>query len=208
MTLTGIQRDALAEMANISASRAAKQLSILLQDTIEINVPKVEMHPIEEMRRRLQQQKSEHGMVCVYQEFSGSIQGRLHLVFHDEGSKALVHALVGEAITSSEDALRAYEHEAMTEIGNIIISTFGSMLADLLETEIRLSIPHYAEGDAHEVLCGSEGADDEAGNVIIVAETVLRAAHQDISGALMVILRLESAAVLLSQLDRILSGIQ
>lgn len=207
MKLTDLQRDAMAEMANISASRAAKQLSLLLRDTIEINVPQVELYAIDALRRKLEQEKDGHGMACVYQEFSGPIEGRLHLVFHDEGSKALVHALVGEAVMLSEEALRAYEHEAMTEIGNIIISTFGAMLADLLTTEIHLSIPYYVEGNAEEVLCGAHGGEGDEGSVIIVVETVLRAAHQDVSGALMVMLKLHSAEELLARLDRLIQGL-
>lgn len=209
MNLTALQQDALAEMANISASRAAKQLSVLLRDSIDITVPRVDVANIDELSARLEPMAADPGLVCVYQEFNGELRGRLHLVFHDEGSQSLVHALVGEAVELTDDDLRAYEHEAMTEIGNIIISTFAAMLADLLDTEFRLGIPHYAEGRIEQVLCDLPETASEAGegNAAIIIETVLRAAGQDISGALMVVLRLHSLEHLLGRLDRLIQGV-
>lgn len=201
MNLTELQRDALAEMANISASRAAKQLSLLLRDHIEITTPSVEVATFDELTGRLEPMAGGPGLACVYQELSGAIEGRIHLVFHDEGSKSLVHALVGEAVMLTEETLRAYEHEAMTEVGNIIISTFAAMLADLVGTEIRLGIPSYAEGRTRQVLCAGHDPEAGAGEGVIVIETVLRAAEQDVSGAVMVVLRIDSLAHLLRQLD-------
>ena len=208
MNLTPLQQDALAEMANISASRAAKQLSVLLRDRIEITVPRVDIARLDALSERLAPMAEEPGLVCIYQEFSGELRGRLHLVFHDEGSQSLVHALVGEAVALSDDDLHAYEHEAMTEIGNIIISTFAAMLADLLDTEFRLGVPHYAEGRTEQVLCGlpdelAQGED--GGNAVIVIETLLGAAEQDVSGTLMVVLRLHSLERLLQRLDKLVA---
>ncbi|HKJ75763.1 MAG TPA: chemotaxis protein CheC [Gammaproteobacteria bacterium] len=205
MNLTHLQQDALAEMANISASRAAKQLSVLLRDSIDITVPRVEIARVDELSERVAPMAEDPGLVCVYQEFSGDLRGRLHLVFHDEGSQSLVQALVGEAVTVTDDDLRAYEHEAMTEIGNIIISTFAAMLADLLGTEFRLGVPHYAEGRTEQVLCGLPDPEQGEDKGAIVIETVLRAAEQDVSGALMVVLRLHSLEQLLQRLDGIVA---
>lgn len=204
MNLSELQRDALAEMANISASRAAKQLSQLLEDSIEIRVPEIELLPLSALRRRLV--ADEHGMACVYQDLEGALAGRVHLVFHDAGSRALVQALVGQMAQASEAELRAYEHEAMTEVGNIIISTFAAMLADLLKAAIRLTIPYYAEGSVEQLLFAQPGNGGE--NVVIVIETMLRAAHRDVSGTLMVVLTMHSAESLLRRLDDMIQQFQ
>ena len=205
MNLSELQRDALAEMANISASRAAKQLSLLLSDSIEINVPNVRLMSVPMLREQMA--SSDDGLVtCVYQDLDGLLRGRVHLVFHDEGSKELVHALVGDVAVVSEVALRAYEHEAMTEVGNIIISTFAAMLADLLGEEIRLALPHYAEGTADELLFSLPAEESGEDTVIIVVETVLKASQRNVSGALLVVLKVHSARELLERLDRMIAS--
>jgi chemotaxis protein CheC len=204
--LTALQSDALGEMANISASRAAKQLSALLGDSIDITVPRVEMLPLTELRGRLATE-DEGTIACVYQALTGVLQGRVHLMFHNPDSKALIHALVGDAGPMLADALREYEHEAMTEVGNIIIATFAAMLADLLGAELRLSLPHYSEGSVEELMFSRAAAEDAALMVVVVIETVLRAAQRDVSGTLMVVLKVNSAEELLARIDAMLQQI-
>jgi chemotaxis protein CheY-P-specific phosphatase CheC len=204
--LSELQRDALGEMANISASRAAKQLSALLGDSIDITVPRVELLPLPALRERLSAD-GDGTIACVYQALSGVLQGRVHLMFHNRDSKALIHALVGDAGPMLADALREYEHEAMTEVGNIIIATFAAMLADLLGAELRLSLPYYNEGSVEELMFNLPAAEDAALMVVVVIETVLRAAQRDVSGTLMVVLKVHSAEELLSRIDAMLQQI-
>ncbi len=203
MKLTDLQRDALGELANISASRAAKQLSLLLSDTIDITVPRVEILPLPELRERLTAD-GDGTIASVYQVLSGALQGRVHLIFHNRDSKALIHALICEAGPMLAEALREYEHEAMTEVGNIIIATFATMLADLVGAELKLSLPYYTEGTVEELLFRLPVADEVEEMVVVVIETVLHAAQRDVSGTLMVVLKVNSAEELLARIDAML----
>ena len=203
MKLTDLQRDALGELANISASRAAKQLSLLLSDTIDITVPRVEILPLPELRERLTAD-GDGTIASGYQVLSGALQGRVHLHFHNRDSKALIHALICEAGPMLAEALREYEHEAMTEVGNIIIATFATMLADLVGAELKLSLPYYTEGTVEELLFRLPVADEVEEMVVVVIETVLHAAQRDVSGTLMVVLKVNSAEELLARIDAML----
>ena len=203
MKLTDLQRDALGELANISASRAAKQLSLLLSDTIDITVPRGEILPLPELRERLTAD-GDGTIASVYQVLSGALQGRVHLIFHNRDSKALIHALICEAGPMLAEALREYEHEAMTEVGNIIIATFATMLADLVGAELKLSLPYYTEGTVEELLFRLPVADEVEEMVVVVIETVLHAAQRDVSGTLMVVLKVNSAEELLARIDAML----
>ncbi len=202
MILSELQRDALAEMANISASRAARQLSSLLHDTIDITVPKVELLPMDLLYRRLAASGEGH-IASVYQDLTGMLGGRVHLMFHDHGSKALIHALIGDVGQMYEAALRECEHEAMTEVGNIIIGTFSAVLADLLSGELRLSLPYYTEGTIAEVLGNPPEGDGTM--VVVVIETVLRAAQRDVNGSVMVVLKVGAAEELLRRIDNMIA---
>lgn len=203
MKLTDLQRDALGEMANISASRAAKQLSLLLSDSIDITVPRVEIVPLPELRERLNAD-GDGTIASVYQVLSGALQGRVHLIFHNRDSKALIQALICDAGPMLADALREYEHEAMSEVGNIIIATFATMLADLVGAELKLSLPYYTEGTVEELLFRQPVDDDMEKLVVVVIETVLHAAQRDVSGTLMVVLKVNSAEELLARIDAML----
>lgn len=203
MKLSELQRDALGEIANISASRAAKQLSILLGDSIDITVPRVDMLLLPALCEKLMAE-GEMPIASVYQALSGALQGRVHLIFHNRDSKALIHALVGDAGPMLAEVLREYEHEAMTEVGNIIIATFASMLADLLDAELRLSLPYYSEGSVEELLFLQTVPAEMAEMVVVVIETVLHAAQRDVSGTLMVVLNVNAAEELLARIDAML----
>ncbi|MDD3517709.1 MAG: chemotaxis protein CheC [Chromatiales bacterium] len=207
MNLSELQRDALGEMANIGASRAAKQLSLLLDDHIDINVPRVELITLPELGRRLAEQ-GVNSIACVYQDLEGALNGQVFLVFHDQDSRSLVHALIGDAEVSSQILLREYEHEAITEVGNIIISTFAAMMADLLVTDLRLGLPHYSEGEADILLAALPSDVHPETTVVIVVQTVLTAANRNVSGALMVVLKVHSAEALLERLDAMIRNLQ
>jgi len=205
--LTDLQRDALAEMANISASGIASQLSLLLRDTITIRVPTARMVPLRWLREQIEPNSGGSDTGCVYQALSGSFDGRIYLLLHDEHSRSLLHALVGDVTTGTEYAdLQAYEHEAMTEIGNIIISSFAAMMIELLNSELELSMPAYLEGSTRQLLfmSGAEPIDEDQPSVIVI-DTELHATERQVSGSLLLILRLLPVTALLQRLDAMMA---
>ncbi len=199
MELTEAQLDALKEIANIGISRAATQLSLLLSDKIVMNVPNARITLLSEASKTLN--TTDEDMAVVYQDLSGELAGRAHLVLNTEESKVLVHALLGNVPTLSGADLLAYEHEAMTEIGNIVISTCISTLGNLLDGEIFLTVPTYSEKSALDMFAGGGKAKD-----VLIMETVLKATNKNVEGMLVLVLTLESATDLLDMLSGLLDS--
>ena len=94
INLTDQQSDALIEIANIGMSQAAKRLSNVLNDEVELSIPKVIIVNNEDFCRRFDVKNNEK-VLNVYQSMTGNIHGKVHLIFHNDESKALAVVLVG-----------------------------------------------------------------------------------------------------------------
>ena len=207
MELDELERDALRELANVGLSRAATQLSELLNDHIEMTVPLVQVVPYDQVTQALQ--LDPHAMVAaVWQSFSGQSEGTSILMFPSEDSKNLVRALVGPSMLGAgEDDLRGIEHEAMMEIGNIIITSGMAVIADMLGQEVRMSLPGYMEGNLPDIM--AQRSWDNAGREMqaIIMITHLKAAQREIEGRMVMLMSVDSVQVLFERLHKLLKGL-
>jgi chemotaxis protein CheC len=85
-------------------------------------------------------------LVAVRQAFHGDVSGRALLIFPEKNSLELVRAVAGERL-SLEDILEL-EHEALAEIGNIILNACIATVANLLERSLTMSLPEIVRGDS------------------------------------------------------------
>ncbi len=95
MLLTNRQKDAIAEVINISFSRAAKSLNELTGSRVVISVPQIdliEVHKLEETLENIIRDE----ITSVHQIFHGSINGDALLIFDRESSINLVNTLLKE----------------------------------------------------------------------------------------------------------------
>lgn len=200
MQLTPAQHDALSEIANIGASRSAKQLSLLLDDEIHLSVPEVAIVSVPELPEAIGIDVTDD-VACVYQDMSGCLTGKARLIFHTQESRVLVQMLVGSVPILTGISMQIYEHEAMKELGNIIISVCISTMTDILGKETRLAIPMYREGVFEEIV------EEDSGNAgVLVMKTALTAGRRGISGVLIVTMSLPDIIDLLKSLDNFLTG--
>lgn len=209
MSLHPAHHDALLELGNIGISRAARQLAALLGEPIHIEVPEVELLPLSEASQRLGLGSGE--IACVYQRMSGDLWGRVALLLPTRDSSLLLHGLIGPQAPLQGLDLRAFEHEALAEIGNILISSCVSAMADMLGLRIDLSQPRYTEASlmalySDETAATTEAAEAaEATNLAEQTAMVVHArmrAHQREQEAAILLLLSTSAA------DRVMQAVQ
>lgn len=189
MQLSDAQRDVLTELGNIGISRAARQLSSLLNEPIRIAVPRVELCTASEAGTRIDSKAGE--LACVYQRMSGDLTGRIALLLPSSGSQLLFQELLGHAAPLRALDLRAFEHEAMTEIGNILISSCVSAMADMLELRIDVSVPRYAEAST-EYLFNDATLDREEQPALLIHAS-LTAARRELEGSILLLLSAAAA---------------
>lgn len=173
MTLNVLQIDAVTELANIGISRATQQLASLLNEEVMMEMPKIEWGSSQEIQNKLQ--LPEHGVTCVYQNISGKVQGSAALLLYPEDSQALLQGLINpiHSDTASSEQLQEfaefqkYQYEAIMEIGNIIISSCISAMADTLCLELSLSLPHYCQAKIDHLLGQDEYGQQQ--NAILIS---------------------------------------
>jgi chemotaxis protein CheC len=204
MKLSEIRRDALVEVANIGMSRAAKQLSVLINDDIDLSAPEVEVLPLEAALAELYQAGSD-GVVAVSQTLRGGLEGRVYLLFRAEDRRLLVRALMGTVSLPPDVELSYFESEAISELGNIVISTCVNIFSEFVKREIELTVPAYAETTAAGLFSGDRAL-AEAHAVIL--KTTLRAAQRNARANFLLVLSLETLIDLLNQLESSVGSVE
>jgi chemotaxis protein CheC len=202
MNLSESRRDALVEVANIGMSRAAKQLSVLINDDIELSAPEVEILPLDAAWSSLYKAGSED-VVAVSQGLKGGLDGRVYLLFRAEDRRPLVRALMGAVSLPPDVSMSYFESEAISELGNIVISTCVNIFSQFARREIELTVPHYAETTASGLFSG----DDTHEAYAVILKTTLRAAQRNAHANFLLVLSLETLLGLLEKIETSVGGL-
>jgi chemotaxis protein CheC len=141
--LDEMELDALAELVNIGVSRAAASLGTMVGEQVLLSVPSV-MVVSRSRAAELISQSQNDLLVAVRQAFNGDVSGRALLIFPEKNSLELVRAVAGKDL-SLEDILEL-EHEALAEIGNIILNACMATVANLLQRSLTMSLPEIIRG--------------------------------------------------------------
>lgn len=199
-------RDALVEIANVGVNRAAIQLSALMDDEIQATIPDIHIAELETARRLLG--ITEHTDVfCVRQRMQGHIDGTAMLLLKSDESRVLVNSLVGSTNSLPGVDMRSYEHEALCEIGNIIISSSTAVMADMLGGEIILGVPELVETRVDQLVAehlSEEEKGTEDASQVILMRADLKAVQKDIHGSLMLMMAIKSLQDLIARIDEFL----
>jgi chemotaxis protein CheC len=143
ITLTEVERDALAELANIGVSRAAASLRKMVGQQVMLSVPSVEVVS-QKTAGALVAEREGDNLVAVQQEFEGAFSGRALLIFPQAKSLELIRAIVGPEVPP-EDA-KNIEEEALAETGNVILNGCLATMANILHQSLTVSLPQVRRG--------------------------------------------------------------
>lgn len=140
--LTDLERDALAELANVGVSRAASSLRKMVGQQVLLSVPSVEV-VTKRTAALLLEQREGRQLVAVRQAFSGCFSGRALMIFPQQESLELVRVVVDRELGSNSDGLA---EEALAEIGNIILNGCLGTIANMLQQPLELTLPEVFKG--------------------------------------------------------------
>lgn len=150
MTLTAMQLDALTEIFNIGAGRAASSLSDIVGDEVLLSVPRVEFFRANEINASVLSLTSAR-LGSVKQKFKGPFSMSASLLFTEERALEIVQEMLGSQV-QMEDLIE-YEQEAMCEVGNIILNACLSAMADMLGISFESTLPEYSS-DTPDIVIG------------------------------------------------------
>lgn len=199
--LSELQLDALAELFNIGAGRAAASLSEIVHEEVQLSVPVVHFYNTADITPELLAMNSPR-LGMVKQQFSGEFSAKAMLLFTEERSMEIVRDMMGSSLSSEQ--LAEYEQEAMCELGNIILNACLSSMADVLAIPLQGSLPDYVI-DSSELIIQRIVA-EQGEPVLLVLHIDLRIEKRQSNGYLVFLLSTASLQSLMSRIDQFLAG--
>ena len=140
-SLKALQLDALREVANIGAGHAATALSVMINSTIMISVPTINVSRLEEVPPQIS--APEEPVAAVLMHMLGDLTGRTLLVFPKATAIRLAELMLRRPAGSSPD-LGEMEQSAIKEAGNILSSAYMNALSDFMGMMLLPSPPSLA----------------------------------------------------------------
>lgn len=133
-----LQFDTLKELGSIGTGSAATALSTMLGRKIKMELPEVKL--VEFNRAIYDLGGPEQIVAAVLAEFSGEMNGIMLFLQNREFINVVLEGLMGKRINELIE-LTELELSALTEVGNIIISSYVNALANLVGMNVSLSVP-------------------------------------------------------------------
>lgn len=201
-TLTELHLDALTEVFNVGAGRAAASLSEIVGDEVKLSVPSIEIKKLSEADTVLVELKSTR-FGAVSQQFSGPFDAEALLLFTEDHALEIVRDMMGSQMSIEE--LAEFEQEAMCELGNIILNACLSAMADMLHISLNSSLPSYKIATTEEIFKGIINSTDQSYVLILHIDLKIEKRHSE--GSLIFLLSSMSLQNLVIQIDRYLGNI-
>lgn len=198
MILTPEQQDALTELINIAFSKTAASLSDLTGHRVLLDVPRVDIMPIEDMNRKLGS-FIQGEVATVHQIFTGTLAGDAMLVLNAEGASMLVNLLTGQERPSIR--VDATGREVLTEIGNILLNACLGMFGNLLKVHVSFSVPRLFIEDLEAMLDTLVIGQDELRYALTIS-TNFRLQDNAVEGYLVIVLGVISLDQLVHAIER------
>lgn len=188
--LSDIELDALTELVNIGVGRGALSLRQLVGAQVLLSVPSLAILSRADAVAILGADDTAL-LIAVRQGFTGDFSGQAFLIFPEISSLELVRAVAGRQLAL--DDIVELEHEALAEIGNIILNGCIGTIANLMHRSLAMSLPDIVKGTSREFIdLFSAGEDD----VVLVVRIHFRIKGHEISGHVAMVMDLESLAAL------------
>ncbi|MCU6435503.1 chemotaxis protein CheX [Undibacterium sp. Jales W-56] len=201
-SLTDIHLDALSEVFNIGAGRAAASLSEIVGDEVKLSVPKVEVRKTSELNASMLALDSNR-FGAVMQQFTGPFNAEAVLLFSEDHALEIVRDMMSSQMSIEE--LAEFEQEAMCELGNIILNACLSAVADMLDISFNSSLPSYSLASADELFKRIGQNADHPYILILHIDLAIERRHS--KGHLIFLLSSASLSNLVHQIDRFLGNI-
>jgi len=200
--LSELQADALTEIFNIGAGRAASCLSEIVGDEVQLSVPRIQLYLSSQITAETLLLNSPR-LGAVKQHFSGPFNADAMLLFTEDRALEIVHDMMGSQVGIEDVA--EFEQEAMCELGNIILNACLSSIADILNLTLESSLPSYSVGETDMVFRQIIAEANQP--LMLVLHIDLSIENRHSQGYLVFLLSTSSLQKLLAHIDRFISGI-
>lgn len=179
-SLNNTHFDVLQEIGNIGAGNAVTSLSKMLSKKIDMDVPIIKVLNFGEVSDVIG--GAENPIIAVLVNIQGDdIEGIMMFLIEHKHCHVLINILLSKEINTKEE-LQELELSAITEIGNILTSSYLNAIADLLNKKISTSIPHLSIDMAGAILSVPAIEFGKISDKVLFIESVFHADNIDVSG--------------------------
>jgi len=146
LELNELQSEALKEILNMGAGRAAASLSMLTGEHFLLRVPSVAFYTVEELEQQTVQ--GDHNRAIML-HLGGDLNGFTSLVFSLISAKRLLANTMD--MEASDEEIAVLADSALMEIGNVVVGAIVGVFANSLGLGLQYSAPTLLEGSISEL---------------------------------------------------------
>lgn len=190
MNLTELETDALNELFNIGLHRAAASLSELTGKRVQVDLPRLWVCSIDELKDRLMEVVS-GDLATVHQFFGGPMAGDAVLLLEYEKAVQLADLLTGGEVALG-GRLDQSAREVIAEIGNVVLSSCLAAFGNVLHVAVSFAVPRIQIESLDGMLRSVVIDHDQGIPYALVAATEFGLADLEISGYLIVVIGVKS----------------
>ncbi|MSS42983.1 chemotaxis protein CheC [Anaerosalibacter bizertensis] len=188
--------DVLKELGNIGSGNAATALATMISKKVDMAVPQVKILDFKDVPKILGGE--EVPVVGIYFEMSGEIIGNIMFVLSLESGKNLTNILFNKKNNSME--LDEMDMSALSEIGNILASSYINSLSALTGLKLTISVPSLATDMAGAILSVPAIQYGYIADHVLFIETQFQEGDKKVTGNLFMIPEIDSFKKLLKSL--------
>ncbi len=133
-----MEKDALKELSSIGTGNAATSLSSMLNTNVSIKLPEVRILSFSDAIYALGD--PEEAVIAVLSEFNGDFEGLMMFILRMDFANTITTAMMGKQVFDYSQ-LDEMSLSAITEVGNILMSSYINSLATLTGFNIAMDTP-------------------------------------------------------------------
>lgn len=176
-----IDADTLKEIANIGSGAAAGSLATFMRDKVTMTVPEVDTPEFKDLSNILM--GAEDIVASILVKLSGDINGMMMYIMDEPSACSLTNRLLNKK--QKNKSFRDFvemDFSVITEIGNILTSSYLTSLSKLLNFKIKKSIPYLSIDMAGAILSVPAIEFGKVGDNVLLIKSTLNDSKYNMSG--------------------------
>lgn len=195
--LNAMHMDVLREIGNIGAGNAATSLAIMLNQPVDIALPKVNLVGFNEVAEAVGGAET----LCygVLVTLGGDIEGMMMFILDKQFAYRVLNVLMGQSFDDF-DELDDMSLSAIKEVANILSAAYVNAIAELTGLRIELSIPYVSIDMAGALLSVPIIRFGSVGDEVLFIEEKFRSNTESIMSHMILFAEMDSLNLILGKL--------
>ena len=155
------ESDALGEIANISLCTAARTLSVLVNNRVEITTPKVSYVTLNDLK-----EQNPAPCVFIYISYRTGLEGKNILVLKEHDVKVITDLMMGGDGTNTDAELTDLHLSAISEAMNQMMGSAATSMSSMINEKVDISPPSSTRVDLTDTMM-EDGLHDMVGQTFV-----------------------------------------